>query len=697
MTDSIGSAHMTQGQGVQTTFVPDRFGQSNAALSLNGGWTQVPSGVYFDTPQFSISLWIYPISFTFCSRILDFGNGQFINNVILVFDGCTGSSLLTGFSIFDTPSNTFSTGTYSIPLMTQQWQYLVATFDGVYMKLYLNQILLISTLHPFALTTVVRAFNYIGKDNWDGTSQAWMYLDDLKFYSIALTQSQISDLFIQSGSYSLGSPNLDFYLTHYWPISNSHMTDAIGTAHLSQGSATTFVSDRFGNANAALSLNGGWTYAPSGIYFSSKFTISAWVYPQLVCSWARVIEFNDLNSNLIILTLDKGDLNSFPCFSVYIQGSIAGQPCSFVQLQPNQWQFLVASYDGSNMMLYINGVITASLSTVFSVASVVEVQNYIGKSSASGDGYSSSYLDDLRFYSIALSQIQINDLMMSNRTSSASSNPDDYLTHYWPISNGSMVDVVSYAHMQQGASLLAFASDRFGNPNSALNLNQSWAYVPAGYYFDAPQFTITAWIYPSQLGSGPRLIDFGNGLCLDIIDISLMQATYLEIFTSSCVLNTLFSTNNLILDQWQFLTTTYDGTTMSFFLNGINSGSRTLIYTLPTIIRTQNYIGQANWPNFGYSSSLIDDLKFYSIALSASQIVEKFLQSGSYQTGTLNMDSFLTNYWPIANAQMIDLLCGADMQQGSRSVLFASDRFGNANAALSLNGGFTQVILSLSS
>ena len=41
--------------------------------------------------------------------------------------------------------------------------------------------------------------------------------------------------------------------------------------------------------------------------------------------------------------------------------------------------------------------------------------NYIGKSNYA-EGYSYSYLDDLRFYSIALNQSQINDLMMSNET-----------------------------------------------------------------------------------------------------------------------------------------------------------------------------------------------------------------------------------------------------------------------------------------
>jgi hypothetical protein len=58
MKDLIGSADMTQGS--LTSFTMDRFGNANSALALNGGWTQVPAGVYFDSIEFTISVWVYP-------------------------------------------------------------------------------------------------------------------------------------------------------------------------------------------------------------------------------------------------------------------------------------------------------------------------------------------------------------------------------------------------------------------------------------------------------------------------------------------------------------------------------------------------------------------------------------------------------------------------------------------------------------
>ena len=60
MTDVVGSANMTQGS--LTTFTFDRFGNPNAALNLNGGYTQVPAGVYFNTPGITVTVWVYPLS-----------------------------------------------------------------------------------------------------------------------------------------------------------------------------------------------------------------------------------------------------------------------------------------------------------------------------------------------------------------------------------------------------------------------------------------------------------------------------------------------------------------------------------------------------------------------------------------------------------------------------------------------------------
>jgi hypothetical protein len=79
---------------------------------------------------------------------------------------------------------------------------------------------------------------------------------------------------------------------YIWPICTGQMLDEIGLAHMTQGNLTSFTTDRFGNENSALALNGGWTQVPQSIYFDTpEFSISVWIYPQNAESWSRVVDF----------------------------------------------------------------------------------------------------------------------------------------------------------------------------------------------------------------------------------------------------------------------------------------------------------------------------------------------------------------------------------------------------------------------
>ena len=79
----------------------------------------------------------------------------------------------------------------------------------------------------------------------------------------------------------------------------------------------------------------------------------------------------------------------------------AYQSVSSSPLILNVWQVLVGTYDGSHLNVYINGTLTSSVATTYSLPTITRIYNYIGQADAlSGNGYSWSYLDDLRFYNI---------------------------------------------------------------------------------------------------------------------------------------------------------------------------------------------------------------------------------------------------------------------------------------------------------
>ncbi len=219
-------------------------------------------------------------------------------------------------------------------------------------------------------------------------------------------------------------PNNDEYLTHYWPFCNGEMKDKIGSADMIQGNLTSFVSDRFGNQNSALALNGGWAQVPQGIYFdTSEFTISVWILPQKINEDdARVIDFgNDAYLDNILIKLLNTSNDWKPSLNIYNGTLDLGTVQSDRDLVDLEWQLLTVTFDGVQMVLYINGTKAGNftLSPRFPPQSLIRANNYIGKSNDPSTGFSSSYLDDLRFYNKCLNQQEILDLVNNNRNYSS--------------------------------------------------------------------------------------------------------------------------------------------------------------------------------------------------------------------------------------------------------------------------------------
>jgi hypothetical protein len=195
MRDIIGSADMTRGK--LTSFIANRFGNLNSALALNGGWTQVPPGIYFNTPEFTISVWVFPSNVGSWSRIIDFGNGSPNINIIFSFSyGNSSNPLIQIFSGLSFPEKILAVSPFK--LTQHQWQFVAVTFNGTNTKLFLNGQQTVDTYKSYNLPTLTRFMCYIGKSNWSTDGNSHSYLDDLRFYNKSLSQEEILELMNQN-------------------------------------------------------------------------------------------------------------------------------------------------------------------------------------------------------------------------------------------------------------------------------------------------------------------------------------------------------------------------------------------------------------------------------------------------------------------------------------------------------------------
>jgi hypothetical protein len=197
-----------------------------------------------------------------------------------------------------------------------------------------------------------------------------------------------------------------------------------------------------------------------------------------------------------------------------------------------------------------------------------------------------------------------------------------------------MSDIKGLAHMSQGSST-SFTLDRFGNVNSALALNGGFTKVPAGFYFNSPQFSAAAWVYPSQVGSYARIFDFANSGPNQCIHLSFtfnaLNSPEFVIYDQSTNTKIGFSQSkmSLELNKWQFITVTFNGSQLSLFINDTLVDSTQVLSTkIPKEQRANNFFGKSNYPTDGVSCSCLDEIRFYNISLSRTQIIDLINENG---------------------------------------------------------------------
>ncbi len=120
----------------------DRNGSSNSAVQLSkGGYGYLPNRNYFSTEGFSVMVWVRLLSVQYWQRIIDFGQRDQSDNIILGFSGTTlklsvttylGSQLSTEV---DTPN----------PILLNTWYNIAMTVSGAQLKLYIDGNLVVSS------------------------------------------------------------------------------------------------------------------------------------------------------------------------------------------------------------------------------------------------------------------------------------------------------------------------------------------------------------------------------------------------------------------------------------------------------------------------------------------------------------------------------------------------------------------------
>jgi hypothetical protein len=185
--DVIGTAHLYNPTGVE--FVNDRNGISLSSVKLTNGFLKAPSGNYFGSFDFSVTVWANPTSLKAYDMLIDFGNGPINNNVIFT---------LTGQSLGKPEFFFLNTGTYrpstisSQNLNLAQWTHIAYVLSKPNGYIYFNGVLkaTISNCNYYP-DDILRTSNFVGSSNNPADGSLNCIIDELKMFNRSLSQNEI--------------------------------------------------------------------------------------------------------------------------------------------------------------------------------------------------------------------------------------------------------------------------------------------------------------------------------------------------------------------------------------------------------------------------------------------------------------------------------------------------------------------------
>ena len=299
------------------------------------------------------------------------------------------------------------------------WSHIAVTYNGVNIKGYLNGQLVNTTAETHTIAARGTPL-YFGDYDATNTYSLTGSIDEVRIYKRALTQNEIIALYANALPSSSGDTTTG--LVSRWKFdetSGTSAADSAGTNTATTANGPTWTTSGFDNG--ALSFDGVNDYAYAADSASldvTQITMSAWVYKTVAdaVGWRTVMSRQSgagVNDN-VILGYDPNAEDYYTCGIRTSNGQVDVTSDQASTTDVNTWVHLACTYDGSQIILYKNGINIGSAGQTGDI--LAETKPFvIGGNNNGGpfspDEYFPGRIDDARLYSRALSADDVRTLI----------------------------------------------------------------------------------------------------------------------------------------------------------------------------------------------------------------------------------------------------------------------------------------------
>jgi hypothetical protein len=369
-------------------------GRYGRALSFDGVNDLV---TVTDTPSLdvasgmSLQAWVYPTALTGVRSLVMKEATAGRAYALYASDTATRPAAYVATSA--SPATDGASGTAQLPLNT--WSHVTATYDGATLRLYVNGTLV--DTHPVSGQVMATADplriggNVVWGEYFAGR------IDEVRIYNRPLAAAEIT----RDMNAAIVSGLVAAY--GFEEASGTAATDTSGKGNNGtlQGAARTG-NGRFGSALSFDGVNDWVTVPDAASLDSPRVTVEAWAYPTTLSGWRTAVLKEQTDG--LVYGLYAHDNVPNPAMTIAL-GGVDQSASATASLALNTWTHLAATYDGTTVRLFVNGVQAGTRAVSGSLAASTGALR-IGGNAVWGE-YFSGRIDEVRIYNRALSAAEI--------------------------------------------------------------------------------------------------------------------------------------------------------------------------------------------------------------------------------------------------------------------------------------------------
>lgn len=186
-----------------------------------------------------------------------------------------------------------------------------------------------------------------------------------------------------------------------WYSAENNANDVAGSNHGTMIQGATFAPGKFGQAFSFNGIDQYVSVPSTPSFYAGAFTIAGWVNFSSLKNGAVVVSKYDGNWHGWILQSFDGGIFQFQVErDTNVQKAASGGAGPFA---PNTWIHIAGTFDGTNITLYVNGLVVGTATFAGGYTPAFSTPLTIGKASWADRDYLPGKIDEVQFFNRALS------------------------------------------------------------------------------------------------------------------------------------------------------------------------------------------------------------------------------------------------------------------------------------------------------